>query len=81
MPVLYRFLRSTPAELVGVWLPDLVGDPRPQNLPGTWDQYPNWRLPVADGAGDPVTLDRLATTPAARLLAHLLALPSPKPPR
>ncbi|MER7753193.1 4-alpha-glucanotransferase [Kitasatospora sp. NPDC097643] len=79
MPILYRFLRSTPAELVGVWLPDLVGDPRPQNLPGTWDQYPNWRLPVADGAGEPVTLSRLATTPSARLLAHLLAPPSPHP--
>ncbi|MER7767815.1 4-alpha-glucanotransferase [Kitasatospora sp. NPDC096140] len=75
MPALYRFLRATPAELVGVWLPDLIGDPRPQNLPGTWDQYPNWRLPVADGSGAPVTLDRLATTPAARVLAHLLALP------
>ncbi|MBD0674200.1 4-alpha-glucanotransferase [Streptomyces sp. CBMA156] len=73
--VLYRFLRETPAELVGVWLPDLVGDPRPQNLPGTWDQYPNWRLPVADGAGDPVTLERLAANPAAGLLAHLLAPP------
>ncbi|MEV7773307.1 4-alpha-glucanotransferase [Kitasatospora sp. NPDC086791] len=82
MPVLYRFLQATPAELVGVWLPDLVGDPRPQNLPGTWDQYPNWRLPVADGTGDPVTLDRLATAPAARLLAHLLAPPGPRtPPR
>ncbi|MBV2151513.1 4-alpha-glucanotransferase [Kitasatospora sp. SUK 42] len=80
MPVLYRFLRATPAELVGVWLPDLVGDPRPQNLPGTWDQYPNWRLPIADGAGDPVTLERLATAPAARLLAHLLAPPSPRNP-
>ncbi|MFF7991607.1 4-alpha-glucanotransferase [Kitasatospora xanthocidica] len=80
VPVLYRFLRSTPAELVGVWLPDLVGDPRPQNLPGTWDQYPNWRLPVADGAGTPVTLDRLADTPTARLLAHLLAPPARRGP-
>ncbi|WP_316527402.1 4-alpha-glucanotransferase [Kitasatospora brasiliensis] len=77
MPALYGFLRATPAELVGVWLPDLVGDPRPQNLPGTWDQYPNWRLPVADGAGTPVTLDGLAATPAASLLAHLLATPGP----
>ena len=25
--------------------PTRVGDRRPQNLPGTWDQYPNWRLP------------------------------------
>ncbi|MGV9266757.1 4-alpha-glucanotransferase [Kitasatospora sp. NPDC003701] len=69
---LYRFLLATPAELVGIWLPDLVGDPRPQNLPGTWDQYPNWRLPVADGSGRPVTLDELAATPAARALAGLL---------
>ncbi|MBP0449940.1 4-alpha-glucanotransferase [Kitasatospora sp. RG8] len=70
---LYRFLRATPAELVGVWLPDLVGDPRPQNLPGTWDQYPNWRLPVADGAGTPVTLDAIAADGAARALAGVLA--------
>ncbi|MFF1796844.1 4-alpha-glucanotransferase [Kitasatospora sp. NPDC058263] len=69
---LYRFLRATPAELVGLWLPDLVGDPRPQNLPGTWDQYPNWRLPVADGSGRPVTLDELAAAPAARALTGVL---------
>ncbi|WP_441249864.1 4-alpha-glucanotransferase [Kitasatospora sp. McL0602] len=61
---LYAFLLATPAELVGVWLPDLVGDPRPQNLPGTWDQYPNWRLPVADGSGTPLTLERIAAAPA-----------------
>ncbi|GAA3102303.1 hypothetical protein GCM10020254_54860 [Streptomyces goshikiensis] len=48
---LYGFLLRTPARLVGVWLPDAVGDRRPQNLPGTWDQYPNWRLPVADDGG------------------------------
>ncbi|WP_329492277.1 4-alpha-glucanotransferase [Kitasatospora sp. NBC_01246] len=69
---LYRFLRATPAELVGLWLPDLVGDPRPQNLPGTWDQYPNWRLPVADGSGRPVTLDELAAAPAAQALTGVL---------
>ncbi|RKT11011.1 4-alpha-glucanotransferase [Streptomyces sp. 1114.5] len=76
MPALYGFLRATPAQLVGVWLPDLVGDPRPQNLPGTWDQYPNWRLPVADGSGTPITLDRLTTTPTAPLLATLLTPPT-----
>ncbi|MFI6445152.1 4-alpha-glucanotransferase [Kitasatospora sp. NPDC050543] len=70
---LHRFLLATPAELVGVWLPDTVGDPRPQNLPGTWDQYPNWRLPVADGTGEPVTLDQVAAAPGAARLAGLLA--------
>ncbi|MFI6156982.1 4-alpha-glucanotransferase [Kitasatospora sp. NPDC051170] len=65
MQALYAFLHRTPAELVGVWLPDLVGDPRPQNLPGTWDQYPNWRLPIADATGTPVTLERLVTSAGA----------------
>ncbi|MFF5444622.1 4-alpha-glucanotransferase [Streptomyces sp. NPDC012888] len=65
---LYAFLLRTPARLVGVWLPDAVGDRRPQNLPGTWDQYPNWRLPVADGAGRPVPLERLLASPRAEAL-------------
>ncbi|MFI6087225.1 4-alpha-glucanotransferase [Streptomyces sp. NPDC051218] len=59
----HRFLLATPARMIGVWLPDAVGDRRPQNLPGTWDQYPNWRLPIADAAGRPVTLEELAASP------------------
>ncbi|AWZ09303.1 MULTISPECIES: 4-alpha-glucanotransferase [unclassified Streptomyces] len=65
---LYGFLLRTPARLVGVWLPDAVGDRRPQNLPGTWDQYPNWRLPVADAEGRPLTLEALAASPRANSL-------------
>ncbi|WP_405980660.1 4-alpha-glucanotransferase [Streptomyces sp. NBC_00158] len=65
---LYAFLLGTPARLVGVWLPDAVGDRRPQNLPGTWDQYPNWRLPVADADGRPLTLEALTASPRANAL-------------
>ncbi|MER7490917.1 4-alpha-glucanotransferase [Streptomyces sp. NPDC126497] len=68
----HRYLMRTPARMVGVWLPDGVGDRRPQNLPGTWDQYPNWRLPVADARGRPVTLEDLAAS--ARLRALMDAL-------
>ncbi|MER5602190.1 4-alpha-glucanotransferase [Streptomyces sp. NPDC002265] len=64
----HRFLLRTPARLIGVWLPDGVGDRRPQNLPGTWDQYPNWRLPIADPEGRPVTLEELAASPRVRAL-------------
>ncbi|MFG3494161.1 4-alpha-glucanotransferase [Streptomyces sp. NPDC047928] len=64
----YRFLRRTPARMTGVWLPDAVGDRRPQNLPGTWDQYPNWRLPIADADGRPVTLEDLAASPRLHAL-------------
>lgn len=69
---LYAFLLRTPARLVGVWLPDAVGDRRPQNLPGTWDQYPNWRLPVADADGRPLTLEELAAAPRANALLRAL---------
>ncbi|WP_404198409.1 4-alpha-glucanotransferase [Streptomyces tauricus] len=68
----HRFLLRTPARLVGVWLPDAVGDRRPQNLPGTWDQYPNWRLPVADAEGHPVTLEELAASPRLHALVEVL---------
>ncbi|MFF0141657.1 4-alpha-glucanotransferase [Streptomyces sp. NPDC005227] len=64
----HRFLLRTPAHMIGVWLPDAVGDRRPQNLPGTWDQYPNWRLPIADAEGRPVTLEDLAASPRLHAL-------------
>ncbi|MGS2587932.1 4-alpha-glucanotransferase [Streptomyces hebeiensis] len=67
----YRFLLSTPARMVGIWLPDTLGDRRPQNLPGTWDQYPNWRLPLADAKGRPVTLEDLAAAPRLRRLMEV----------
>ncbi|WP_411148425.1 4-alpha-glucanotransferase [Streptomyces sp. A30] len=64
----HRYLLHTPARMVGIWLPDTVGDRRPQNLPGTWDQYPNWRLPIADTEGRPVTLEELAGSPRLHAL-------------
>ncbi|PZT69476.1 4-alpha-glucanotransferase [Streptomyces sp. SW4] len=69
---LYRYLLATPARMVGIWLPDALGDRRPQNLPGTWDQYPNWRLPIADAEGRPATLERLAASPRLRALIEAL---------
>ncbi|GHD89807.1 4-alpha-glucanotransferase [Streptomyces naganishii] len=68
----HRFLLRSPARMVGLWLPDTVGDRRPQNLPGTWDQYPNWRLPVADDRGHPVTLEELAASPRLHALTEVL---------
>lgn len=68
----HRFLLRTPARMVGVWLPDTIGDRRPQNVPGTWDQYPNWRLPLADPAGRPVTLEGLAASPRLHALVDVV---------
>ncbi|MFF2655314.1 4-alpha-glucanotransferase [Streptomyces sp. NPDC058045] len=69
---LHRFLARTPARLIGVWLPDAVGDRRPQNLPGTCAEYPNWRLPMADSQGRPVPLEQLVRAPRLHALAELL---------
>ncbi|MCX5201195.1 4-alpha-glucanotransferase [Streptomyces sp. NBC_00237] len=68
----HRFLLRTPARMVGIWLPDAVGDRRPQNLPGTWDQYPNWRLPLADATGRPLTLEELAASPRLHALVEAI---------
>ncbi|WP_406169200.1 4-alpha-glucanotransferase [Streptomyces sp. NBC_00996] len=68
----HRFLLLTPARMIGVWLPDAIGDRRPQNLPGTWDQYPNWRLPIADAEGHPVTLEELAASPRLHALLDVV---------
>ncbi|NED25522.1 4-alpha-glucanotransferase, partial [Streptomyces anulatus] len=68
----HRFLLRTPARMTGVWLPDTVGDRRPQNLPGTWDQYPNWRLPIADAEGHPATLEEITASPRLHALMDVL---------
>ncbi|MDI2127347.1 4-alpha-glucanotransferase [Yinghuangia seranimata] len=69
---LHRLLVRTPSRMLGVWLPDAVGDRRPQNLPGTSREYPNWLLPVADGAGRRVLLEDLAADARAASLARVL---------
>lgn len=71
----HRFLLRTPSRMVGIWLPDTVGDRRPQNLPGTWDQYPNWRLPIADGEGRVMTLEDLAASARLHALVEVLRAP------
>ena len=38
---------------------DVIGETRQPNLPGTVDEYPNWRLPL------PVTLEELKTDPGS----------------
>ncbi|NKI42574.1 4-alpha-glucanotransferase [Streptomyces physcomitrii] len=75
----HRYLRRTPARLVGVWLPDAVGDRRPQNVPGTSDAYPNWRLPIADDQGRPVTLEELAASSRLYSLIDVFRSPEASP--
>jgi len=68
---LHRAAAVSPSRLVGVGLPDMVGDRRAQNQPGTYLEYPNWRVPMTDADGHPVVLEDLVARPA--LLERVLA--------
>ncbi len=60
---LHRACAASPARLIGVSLPDVIGDRRAQNQPGTDQEYPNWRVPMADENGVPVLLEDLLDRP------------------
>ncbi len=56
---LHRYIVQSPAMLIGVSLADAVGERRTQNQPGTDTEYPNWKIPLADGAGQCVLVEDL----------------------
>ncbi|MCD4558201.1 4-alpha-glucanotransferase [Schaalia sp. lx-100] len=57
---LHRYAARTPARLVVASLVDAVGDVRPQNLPGTYREYPNWCVPLCNEQGEEITVELLA---------------------
>jgi len=65
---LHRLLAATPCRLVAVAVPDLVGDHRAQNQPGTDQEYPNWRVPTCTADGTPLLIETLAGDPRCRRL-------------
>lgn len=69
---LYRYIARTPSRLVAASLVDAVGDKRPQNLPGTNREYPNWCVPLCDSEGVEVTIEELATDKRAEALFDIL---------
>ena len=70
---LYGFLTRTPAVLLGVSLADAAGERRPQNMPGTVDEYPNWRIPLTGADGRPVLLDDLPAHTGVRAVAQAVS--------
>ncbi|SDC63866.1 4-alpha-glucanotransferase [Sanguibacter gelidistatuariae] len=64
---LHRYIKATPAVLLGVSLADAVGERRAQNQPGTDQQYPNWKVPLGDSSGNVVLIEDLLDN--ARLLS------------
>ena len=60
---MHRFLASTPSRLKLISPHDVVGETRQPNLPGTIDEYPNWRLPL------PETFEELRADPRVAEIA------------
>jgi 4-alpha-glucanotransferase len=69
---LHRYLGRTPSRLLGATLTDAVGDDRPQNQPGTTDEYPNWRVPLAGPDGRPMLLEDVFTDARAGRLGDVM---------
>lgn len=69
---MYRALLSSPSKLLCANITDGVGERRTQNQPGTNNEYPNWRVPLADGDGDVVLLDDLFDNERLQSLAAVM---------
>ena len=69
---MHTLLTRTPSKVINATLTDAVGDPRTQNLPGTEDEYPNWRVPLSWPDGEPVYLEDLYSSDRAARMAKVL---------
>lgn len=62
---MHRLLAAAPSRLKLVSPYDVLGEVRQPNLPGTVDEYPNWRLPL------PVSLEQLEDDPRVAAVAAI----------
>lgn len=69
---LYQYLGKTRSRLLALALTDAVGERRTQNQPGTTDEYPNWRVPLAGPGGAPMLLEDVFVDRRAAALAEAL---------
>ncbi|MGE2729625.1 4-alpha-glucanotransferase [Mycolicibacterium vaccae] len=68
---MHRFLAATPSRLKLISPYDVVGEIRQPNLPGTVDEYPNWRLPL------PMSLEQFRSDPRVAEIAAAFRAPPP----
>ena len=61
---MHEFLARTPCRFVTASLYDVLGELDQPNLPGTTDQYPNWRIPLRSSLASIASDPRIARTAA-----------------
>jgi 4-alpha-glucanotransferase len=62
---LHRLLATAASRLLLTSPQDALGEPRQPNLPGTVDEYPNWRIPLPVSVADLLSDDRVRAATAA----------------
>jgi 4-alpha-glucanotransferase len=70
---MHRLLAASPCRFLLASPYDVLGETRQPNLPGTVDQYPNWRMRL------PVSLEAMRDDPRMHRIASLLGLARPRP--
>ena len=68
----YRALRGSRCKLLAASITDAVGERRAQNQPGTNNEYPNWRIPLADAEGNVVPVEGLFERESVRRIASIM---------
>ena len=71
---LHAALAASPARLIAASLYDVLGETRQPNLPGTVDEYPNWRVPLGGPDGEPVLVEDLPNNLRLRRLIGALTI-------
>ena len=69
---LHRFITKTPSKVLLSNLVDVVGERRMQNQPGTIDEYPNWRVPLADRSGQVIPLEKIFNADLPKRVAAVM---------
>jgi len=64
---MHEFLARTPCRFVTASLYDVLGELAQPNLPGTMNEYPNWRMPLTAG------LEEIAKDPRVHAVAAILS--------
>jgi 4-alpha-glucanotransferase len=64
---MHEFLARTPSRFITASLYDVLGELRQPNLPGTTDQYPNWRIPLT------ASLEQILADPRVARIAEVLS--------